>query len=279
MVIISNTKQWQKDVKGEIEVVLLPTEKLNAVEGEIRIPEGMEVKEISDGSSVVSHWVEFPELKGNSIKFSGIIPGGFADEEGKVLSVIIIPRDYGSHIISFVQAVVYKHDGKGTPVEISNQTVEALVTRETEEGQEIVPERPVDVVDSFPPENFTIAIVKIAGAWHAVFDTQDKGSGLSHYLLAEVSADEVINTPTPVPTKLWRAVKSPVRLKDQSLNKNIYVTAVDNRNNVRTENIIPREVINVREIQFFDERMLIGGIVLIVGIGGALLLRAKRKRI
>src|SRR3989344_5733313 len=50
---------------------------INAIEGALVLPEGMYIREIQTGNSVILMWVEEPRQTENIITFAGITPGGF----------------------------------------------------------------------------------------------------------------------------------------------------------------------------------------------------------
>jgi len=66
-----------------------------------------------------------------------------------------------------------------------------------------------------------------------VFGTQDKGSGIDHYEVAE-SDNPFVNEANLV----WRRAESPELLQDQSGRSTVYVKAVDRDGNVRIEKVL-----------------------------------------
>src|SRR3989338_2252363 len=63
---------------------------INAVEGSVTFPSGLIApKEVRNGDSIISFWVEQPHLGGDgTVQFSGVIPGGYTGRNGLLFSVI-----------------------------------------------------------------------------------------------------------------------------------------------------------------------------------------------
>ena len=90
----------------------------------------------------------------------------------------------------------------------------------------------VEIIDSDPPEDFRPEISRdqniFENRWFLVFATQDKGLGIARYEVCEGSK------------RKCAPAESPYLLKNQKLNKNIFVKAVDKNGNERIA-IIPAQ--------------------------------------
>jgi len=225
-------------VGQEMEVILrLDTEEeiINAIEGEISLPEIISVKSIRDGNSIIALWTERPEISDNStIIFSGIIPGGRQTSDGEIFSLIIKTNTEGSGAISWSSARVLLHDGKGTKTEVRR---EALALRVDEAIS--ITDFTVEA-DLEPPEEFKLYLADdkhvFSGDYFLVFTSQDKGSGIDYYEVQETKqklSDEKMGQ--------WQITKSPYRIKDQTLEHFIYVRAVDRAGNTRVSIFEPPE--------------------------------------
>jgi len=82
-------------------------EEINALEGKIGFPlDNLELKEIRDGGSLISFWLDKPSLPQDcpnnicSLSFSGIIPSGYSGKQGLLLSLVFLSKEAGSGEIS-----------------------------------------------------------------------------------------------------------------------------------------------------------------------------------
>jgi hypothetical protein len=187
----------------------------------------LRLKPINDSNSIVSLWVERPEEKQSGIiTFAGIIPSGYSGSHGIILQLVFevepVPKSQELAII-LSDPEVYLNDGKGTQDAV-NQSVFKF---------SVVPGE-VDPVSSSKkdtelPDLFTAQISRdpnlFSNKWFVVFATQDKGSGIKHYEVKEGKNDFEIAT-------------SPYQLRDQSLDQDIIIRAVDKAGNAR-EVLIP----------------------------------------
>ena len=106
-------------------------ESINAVESRIVFPEELlEVKEIRDGNSIINFWVERPKATGNQIIFSGIIPGGYQETRGFLLSVVFQAKAEGEGAMEIRDAKVLLNDGKGTPTNVKISNFQFSVSKE-----------------------------------------------------------------------------------------------------------------------------------------------------
>ena len=214
----------------EVNVILDTRNSINAIEAAFIIPTGLELEHTSDGNTIVSLWVERPryDREARTLAFSGIIPGGFSGT-GRLLTFTLKAERKGTIKLSFdrLRTVAYKNSPDGTLEPTTLQTL----TLSAKEGTAPAPELSVDIE---PPEAFTPLVTRdpqlYDGAWTLIFATQDKDSGIAYY---EVSESPVRMTD---PTKLsWTKAESPYRLLGEESAKYIYVRAVDEQGNIRTE--------------------------------------------
>ena len=78
-------------------------ESINAIEGKIIFPQDLlEIKKINDGNSIINFWIDpvsncvsIGVKKPDEICFSGIIPGGYANNHGLIFSVTFLVWSLG----------------------------------------------------------------------------------------------------------------------------------------------------------------------------------------
>ncbi|MBM2818063.1 MAG: hypothetical protein HW401_653 [Parcubacteria group bacterium] len=258
-------KSETQEIKaGEhFEVVLsidTENEDINAVEGVIMFPpESLELKEIKDGGSIINLWVERPKMETNGmIVFSGIIPGGYKNEKGSIMSLIFEAKREGSGSINISNASVLKNDGKGTETKTKISDLEFKILKSE---IEISPAESETSIDTNPPESFKPEIARSSdifdGKWFVVFATQDKGSGIGHYEISEGAGGK------------FAIAESPHLLKNQKLNRKIAIKSVDKNGNERVEIIYP-----LNWSPWYENYWIIGIIVLGILIGW--IIRVKR---
>ena len=120
------------------------------------------------------------------------------------------------------------------------------------------------VKDKELPETFSPEVARdpdiFGGQWFAVFDTQDKISGIDHYEVLESKLKY-----HQLAFGFWNRSESPYLLSDQKLESYIFIKAVDKSGNKRIETISPRNPI----IWYKNPNMLImiiGYLLLIAAI-------------
>ncbi|MBI2063246.1 MAG: hypothetical protein HYT61_03380 [Candidatus Yanofskybacteria bacterium] len=229
-------------IPGEIEagqifsvkVLINPEEFINAIESKIKFdPNLLEYKDFSDANSLINLWVDRPALIGkDTIKFSGIIPGGegpTTDKEDKIIDLSFLAKKTGEARIFFEDFKVYLHQdgGQEAPVTTGIAAVNILEAGD----QEIIKTR---IVDFYAPEKFEILITKnenlFDGARVAVFSAQDKGSGISHYEVKEKTLGLFGQ---------WREADSPYVLRHLYPFSIIEIKAVDKVGLARIEKFVP----------------------------------------
>lgn len=204
-----------------LDVVIHSEESLNAVEGHLIFPhELLSVKEIRYGNSVVIFWIEKPYVKSaGNILFSGISPGGFRGANNKILSVIFEAKNEGMAPVTLNEVKALQNDGLGSQTVLSiRSTAISINPGDNNERKEIL-------VDMESPEDFnpTIEISPniFDGKYFLIFATQDKISGIANYKIREGLWGKFITA------------DSPYLLKHQSLDRKIYIKAIDMSGNER----------------------------------------------
>ncbi len=218
------------NINEQFEVnVFLNTEKgdINAIEGNIIFPEDLlELKEIRIANSIISLWIEKPNNDFNdNIVFSGIIPGGYQEEKGLVLSLMFLSKKNGQGVIEIKKAKTLLNDGLGTEDSLLIFPYDFIILKTMNDV--MVPQP----IDKEPPEIFLPEISQeetlFDGKSFIVFVTQDKFSDVDHYEIKEVR--QII---FEMFTK-WVPVESPYVLSDQELRSFVFVKAIDKFGNER----------------------------------------------
>lgn len=212
-------------VKDAELVINIDTEQqnINALEGDLVLPANIKVNNIFDSSEIISFWVEKPAINGTAIHFSGITPGGFKGR-GILFRVIVRSDIEQQTIFKFANLQSLLNDGLGTAVNISGTNFYLNFVSDTS----VAPVE-ISISDHELPENFTPIISRLdeieSGIFFLVFDTQDKGTGIDHYEVREG----------------WRRYQkavSPYRLRNQKLNEDVFVKAVDKMGNERIVKVL-----------------------------------------
>ncbi len=232
------TETAEVGVGQEMEVTLrLDTEgeTINAIEGEVHLPEIILAESIRDGNSMIALWAEPPEISdGKTIIFSGIIPGGRKISDGEVFSFIAKTNKAGIGTITLSGARVLLHDGKGTETETRTETLALRADKAIPLTDFLVE------ADLEPPEEFKLYLADdpnvFSGDYFLAFASQDKGLGIDYYEVLETKerlADERLGE--------WQVVKSPYRIEDQTLKSFVYIRVVDRAGNIRVSVFEPSE--------------------------------------
>ncbi|HEX9503771.1 MAG TPA: hypothetical protein VF974_05645 [Patescibacteria group bacterium] len=224
IMIRSQTSSLEPADQLEIKVYLnSKDEDINAVAGKLVFsPDDLKFNEIRNGNSIVNLWIEAPRLVEKEIRFAGIMPGGYAQDGGYLFSAIfeVSKTAQQSGAVSIQSAQALLNDGKGTAAMLSLGSINYTV------NQKFRPQMQVSsAVDLGPPEDFMPELGRdpkiFGGKWFLSFTSQDKGSGIDHYEVAEGKA-------------AFRNAKSPYLITDQELNQPIRVKAVAKNGNERT---------------------------------------------
>jgi hypothetical protein len=235
---------------------------INALGGEIEFPADLLSWEgASEADSILNFWVENPQKPEDCasvcrVAFSGVVPGGFNDRRGLVLTAVFKAKQEGQGEVRLKSIEALLNDGRATSVKTSDGKLSFVIKADA--PLQAISEKP----DIVPPEAFRPEITKSAnlfeGQWFAVFATQDKTSGIDHYELAEHSK--------PVPESdygalSWNRAESPFLLEDQSLQSYIYIKAADKQGNFRIARILPLEPKSRLDTSYIWAIMLIVAVV------------------
>ena len=209
--------------------VIVDTENqtLNAIETSITFPDDvLEYVSSDDGDSMISLWIQKPtHLDSDTIILSGITPGGFIQDNVKILSLTFKVLHEGQGNIENTNTKLLINDGLGTEASVKQQNLHLSVA---EGNSSIV----VNTVDEEIPEHFDPEIIKdedvFEGKYVLIFSTKDKGSGLDHYEIKEGLFGK------------YEIAESPYELKYQSLDRKIFVKAIDVSGNERLEIFYPQ---------------------------------------
>lgn len=248
---------------------------VNTIEAEILFPgDYLNVLEFLTGESILSLWVEKPSSvdlteinKEGRIYFAGGIPGGYC---GK------IPGDPGDSnlvgrlvfkIPGFIVSDVDKeeieiyfgdktrillNDGLGSQDDLEKKSANFKILKDS-----IIPEsdwKNYITEDLIQPEPFIVELHKnpdiYNGAYHIIFSTVDKQSGVDHFEVLEIRPNDIIGIEPKnnwidfllgkkkqIPN--WKVAEMPYLLEDQSLSSVIRVRALDKAGNIRQVEFIP----------------------------------------
>lgn len=236
-----------------VDIVIHSEESLNAIEGQLIFPaDKLLVKEIRDGNSVINFWVEKPRLESSGvILFSGITPGGFSGANNNIFSVAFEAKNTGTASVVLQNTKALKNDGLGTETALSTRDATVSI----KPGDSNVPKEAL--TDTDLPEDFNPTIESdpniFDGKYFIVFATQDKASGIGRY---EVREGE---------WGWFRVVESPYLLKHQSLDRKIFVKAIDKNGNERIA------VLSARQQAPWYRQYTVLGILLVMVLVGFLL--------
>lgn len=237
---------------------------LNALEGTLRYPhEMLAVREMRDGNTFVSFWLERPVAAEGIVRFAGVVPGGFAGSSGEVLSVVFEALQSGEVSFLLSDARILLNNGTGTP-EVLSLAPHTLRIGSSGTGKKV---GSLAESDRTPPEAFMPEVATdpnlFEGRHFLVFATQDKASGIARYEVREKN-----------PLIFWRkgtfeTVESPYVLRDQKLRSAISVRAYDVGGNVQEVHLAPASSF-AKTVDIF--------LALLYGVGILILLLAIRRK-
>lgn len=209
------------------------SEEVNAIEGTVLLPLNLltDIK-VKDGGSTASLWVQKPDFEiidgQGIIKFSAINPAGI---NGYLFSILFIGKNIGKEDTIFNGSILLA-DGKGTRKQLDQQIIQINLT-ENSSTTGISTNEPLQNdfnLDKTPPEPFSIYIAKdpkiFDNKTFAVFNTQDKDSGIAFYEILETNDKN-----NPLEQSSWLKSNSPYVFKNPSVNKYLFVKAVDKNGN------------------------------------------------
>jgi len=203
--------------------IMLDTEGkvINGVEGSIVFPSDiLSFVRAEEGQSMVSLWVEKPEIKGNNINFSGIIPNGFSGvinpfEQNKKLPGLVVrlvfePTKEGNPEVTSSQFYTTLNDGLGTIDNIEPSSVKLSVQNYSKKilyktDNDVTPELSAYITRD--PNLFNNQYVLI-------FDAKDRQTGIKEVLIKEGK-------------RSWKKIESPYLLGDQTRHSIITLQAIN----------------------------------------------------
>jgi hypothetical protein len=242
-------------------VVDTESESLNAVETTVVFPADLfEFVSSNSGNSVITVWLrDTSENSEGSIIFSGITPGGFTQDDARIIELTFKVLKEGQGIIETKNTELLLHDGLGTPAAVKTENVHVSIV----EGESLLS---VNTVDDEDPEDFTPTITSdpdvFNGEHFMTFATKDKGSGVHHFEVKEGLFGR------------YAVAKSPYRLLHQSQDVKIYVKAIDNNNNERTVIVYPQN-----KEPWHQNKNVIAGILIVCVLTPLTFLLFTRKRL
>ncbi|MDP2736824.1 MAG: hypothetical protein Q8O59_03570, partial [bacterium] len=187
------------------------------------------------GNSIINLWLDKPNWDEVSrlLTFSGIIPGGFGGQGGRLLVMTFKVNQPGTARLGFNQekTEVYLNGPDGEKDQTVLEEKEINITA----GKENLP---LNLTDHVAPEPFIIQLSRdpnlFNNQWFIAFSTQDKGEGLADYEICETYKIRNQNGQIlPKDETCWQKSESPYLLADQALRHYIFVKALDKKGNAR----------------------------------------------
>jgi hypothetical protein len=237
-----------------VDVRVNSDESLNAVEGRLTFPtDVLSIKEIREGNSVLTLWIEKPYVDGGEVMFSGIAPGGFSGPQSLLFSLVFEAESVGEAELLLLEATALRNDGLGTNEPVSLRNVGIVVKPGDSKPRTLAQS------DTEPPEDFIPIISSdpnlFDGKQTLVFATQDKGTGILRYDVKE------FRFPFLSFLSRWTQAESPYVLGDQELKSHITIRAVDFAGNERVAVVAPRYPLSVQDYFFVFAILIIAFVV------------------
>lgn len=254
---------------------------INAVSGVLQFAGPIEPIDISDGSSIISLWVEQPTIVADKkqVTFTGGIPNGYCGRvEGdpnltNVLFEVVVRADpvevRESEVATIAlteETAVTQNDPYGTAASVSvlPSTITVLPTF----GEFVSDPWTEEVSDDvLPPQEFSIILEQDAstfgGQYYIAFNTTDKQTGIAYYEVIEEPLAESRLFLWGRADAPWVQARSPYPLADQSLNSVVRVKAVDKAGNEYIATLIPDESLRT-DVEYSVLYYLLGGSLLLL---------------
>ena len=223
----------------EVGVDMDSVDPMNAFSLVLDIPASMKVVGYSDGNSVVNIWIDQPHMVDTThLSMSGIVPGGYTGKGGRIVTIYLQAREAGPFMLALdPSSQAYQNSPTALREPLASKPLALVAIQGKDNIADAIP-------DTTPPEPFTPSLIRLPGLGSeqiaVAFATQDKGSGIARYEVAEswsrVSADDTDG----LNGLSWHEAQSPYVLADQDLISYIYVRAVDGDGNQRLETILPQ---------------------------------------
>jgi len=221
---------------------------------------------------VISYWIDRPAASGDTLHFSGMIPGGYSGPKGMLLTLVFKAKQEGTGAISVSNVNAFLNDGQGTAVSSTGMTLPFTVTQNPQPAADLAQAR---LLDTDPPEPFAVDVSRdpnlLDGKLAAMFAAQDKGSGIDRYFVLESIRPVDASGTDPA---LWKLAESPYALQDQSGRSIVYVKAVDRSGNQRIGYWAPR----AEPVPFYLTRWFYGILLIIVVLAVFFFPEGKRKK-
>lgn len=238
-------------------LIASPTQSINAFTFSISMPPNVSFVGSDESGSIVTLWIDSPQLENGKIVFSGAMPSGFTTllnplnkehSPGLVTKLILRGESSGSGQIKVIPSV-YANDGLGTKLRANDFTFGITI-------DDISVNKDYVWDDARMPEPFTASIERSPTVYDnqftLVFFAADKNSGIDHYEVREGLGE-------------WHKATSPYLLLDQGLHSTITVKAVDKAGNERLV-LVPAR--NGVQDSFLSQCMSYGFLLLIIIIAG-----------
>ena len=231
---------------------------INAVSGTISYSQDkLRLIDFSNGDSIITLWLDQPNVDEDKASFAGVIPGGFSgvlspfylgERAGKILSVKFEVIASGPLEITTSDSEILLHDGLGTPASVVTNSFSL------DASEDIIasPLKDDKIFDIDPPEPFTFQIISDEAIaddqFVVIFNTADKGSGIDYYEVQEGK-------------KAFVRATSPYILQNQHLNEAIVIRAIDKAGNIQASRVGPP-----KDLGFLDKYGKWGIIMLLITI-------------
>ena len=274
---------------------------INVVDGVITFSDNVTPVDVTLGNSILPLWIEQPTINKDERKvtFAGGIPNGYCGRisgDPRLTNVILElvlqapglqigggDQSPTAHIVLDPQTQVLLNDNAGTKASLSTIPANILVhprpsgSIDNEWGDRVS-------LDKTPPSEFSIILSSdpsiFAGQYFVAFNTTDKQSGIDHYELMEEPIDQLAVFDWGRADAPWEKVKSPYKLKDQTLNSVIRVRAVDKAGNEYVAVYVPSEDMRL-EKNNGTQWVLVGvtgfGVIVIIALAVLFYVRRTRK--
>lgn len=237
---------------SEIKVFLTAEkgEDINALEINMEYPtEFVKLKDWSNGNSIISLWIKEPKNNNGTFSFQGIIPGGYNEKKGLLMVLYFESLKEGDAEIAIKDdSLVLLNDGEGTEAKTLFSSAKII----SESSAEGAPR--LEFTENIPPEPFTPIISHsdeiYGGNYFLIFSTQDKNSGINYYEVSEGGEP-------------FRIAQSPYLLRNQRLDEDIKVKAVDKAGNERMEMVAARQAKKIKERKITEPELILLGILLL----------------
>ncbi len=250
-----------------------PDECINTVEGVVGFDKDfLEMVDFSAGESILSLWIELPKTEDikninhdKRLKFTGGTPGGYCGKipgdpgESNILARVMFKvNNFKEPAAALPQARIYfldttrvlLNDGQGSAAKLTFKPAVITVGGKSETTKKEWENIKKD--DKTPPEPFILEIQESPGVFdgkkYLIFNTVDKQTGIDRYEILESAPPagrlaylkSLFGFRQPEPN--WQRVAIPYLLKDQSLNSDIKVRAIDKAGNERIAEYVPKKI-------------------------------------